>query len=97
MSRLDMILVSSGKAALCTGTETDWNLVDSDHAGVKLWLDRNAQVQVWLAPVSIHSCVGAIANEGRWEQGCSLPMSTDLGPVRATREKKNLLSKFPRI
>ena len=39
MSRLDMILVSSGKAALCTGTETDWNLVDSDHAGVKLWLD----------------------------------------------------------
>ena len=25
MSRLDMILVSSGKAALCTDTETDWN------------------------------------------------------------------------
>ena len=36
MSRLDMILVSSGKAAMCTGTETDWNLIDSDHAGVKI-------------------------------------------------------------
>ena len=39
MSRLDMILVSSGKAAMCTGTETDWNLIDSDHAGVRIWLD----------------------------------------------------------
>ena len=36
----------------------------------------------------IHSCVGAIANIGQWEQGCSLFMATDLGPVRATRIKK---------
>ena len=36
----------------------------------------------------IHSCVGAIANRGQWEQGCSLFMATDLGPVRATRKKK---------
>ena len=35
------------------------------------------------------SCVGAIANRGQWEQGCSLSMDTDLGPVRATRRKKN--------
>ena len=34
-----LILVSSGKAAMCTGAEVDWNLIDSDHAGVKLWLD----------------------------------------------------------
>ena len=39
MSRLDMILVSSGKATKCTGAEVDWNLIDSDHAGVKLWLE----------------------------------------------------------
>ena len=26
MSRLDMILVSSGKAAMCTETEIDWNI-----------------------------------------------------------------------
>ena len=51
-------------------------------------LHRNAQVQVWLAPVPIQSCVGAIANRGQWEQGCSLFMATDLGPVRATRRKK---------
>ena len=38
MSLLDMILVSSGKAAICTETEIDWNLKDSDHAGVKIWL-----------------------------------------------------------
>ena len=38
MSRLDMILVSSGKAAMCTETEIDWNLIDSDHSGVKIWL-----------------------------------------------------------
>ena len=37
----------------------------------------------------IHSCVGAIANRGQWEQGCSLLMATDLGPVRATRKKKH--------
>ena len=36
----------------------------------------------------IHSCVGAIANRGQWEQGCSLFMATDLGPVRATSKKK---------
>ena len=53
-----------------------------------LWLNCNAQVQVWLAPLPIHSCVGAIANRGQWEQGCSLFMATDLGPVRATQEKK---------
>ena len=33
-------------------------------------LNRNAQVQVWLAPVPIQSRVGAIANRGQWEQGC---------------------------
>ena len=49
---------------------------------------RNAQVQVWLAPVPFQSCVGAIANRGQWEQGCSLLMATDLGPVRATCKKK---------
>ena len=49
---------------------------------------NNAQVQVWLAPLPIHSCVGAIANRGQWEQGCSLFMATDLGPVRATHRKK---------
>ena len=51
-------------------------------------INRNAQVQVWLAPLPIHSCVGAIANRGQWEQGCRLFMATDLGPVRTTREKK---------
>ena len=29
----------------------------------------------------IHSCVGAIANRGQCEQGCSLFMATELGPV----------------
>ena len=53
-----------------------------------------AQVQVWVAPVPIHSCVGAIANRARWEQGCSLPMATDLGPVRATHGKKKLVKHF---
>ena len=24
---------------ICTGAEVGWNLIDSDHAGVKLWLD----------------------------------------------------------
>ena len=51
-------------------------------------MPNNAQVQVWLAPLPIHSCVGAIANRGQWEQGCSLFMATDLGPVRATHRKK---------
>ena len=51
-------------------------------------IHRNAQVQVWLAPVPFQSCVGAIANRGQWEQGCSLFMTTDLGPVRATHRKK---------
>ena len=27
-------------------------------------------------------------NRGQWEQGCSLFMATDLGPVRATHRKK---------
>ena len=26
--------------------------------------------------------------KGQWEQGCSLYMATDLGPFRATSEKK---------
>ena len=41
-----------------------------------------------MAPEPIQSCVGAIANRGQQEQGCSLYMATDLGPVRATRKKK---------
>ena len=57
------------------------------HVSVHIY--RNAQVQVWLAPLPILSCVGAIANRGQWEQGCSRLMATDLGPVRATRRKKN--------
>ena len=36
----------------------------------------------------IQSCVGAIANRGQWSQGCSLFMTTDLDPNRATRRKK---------
>ena len=28
-----------------------------------------------MAPVPIQSCVGAIANRGQWEQGCSLFMA----------------------
>ena len=40
-------------------------------------------------------CVGAIANRGQWEQGCSLFMATDLGPVRATRKKKILTKEYP--
>ena len=43
---------------------------------------------------SIHSCVEAIANRGQWEQGCSLLMATDLGPVRAKRRKKNKVFYF---
>ena len=50
------------------------------------------KVQVWLAPLPIHSCVGAIANRGQWEQGCRLFMATDLGPVRTTRKKKHIVS-----
>ena len=38
--------------------------------------------------IFIQLCVGAIANRGQWEQGCSLFMATDLGPVRAARKKK---------
>ena len=52
------------------------------------YLNRNAQVRVWLAPLPINSCIGAIANRGQWEQACRLFMATDLGPVRATRRKK---------
>ena len=39
-----------------------------------------------------YKCVGAIANRGQWEQGCSLFMATDLGPVRATRREKKKLN-----
>jgi hypothetical protein len=39
MSRLDMVLSSSGKATMCTNTMVDWNLIDSDHARVRIWLD----------------------------------------------------------
>ena len=39
MSRLDMILVTSSKASMCTKAEVDWTMVDSDHAGVQIWLD----------------------------------------------------------
>ena len=35
MSRLDMILVTSSKASMCTKAEVDWTMVDSDHAGVR--------------------------------------------------------------
>ena len=38
-----------------------------------------------------NACVGAKANRGQWEQGCRLCMATDLGPVRATLEKKKNL------
>jgi hypothetical protein len=39
MPRLDMVFVSSGKATMCTKTLVDRNLTDSDHAGVRIWLD----------------------------------------------------------
>ena len=39
MSRLDMILVTASKASMCTKAEVDWTKVDSDHAGVQIWLD----------------------------------------------------------
>ena len=48
-----------------------------------------------MAPVPIQSCVGGIANRGQWEQGCSLFMAADLGPVRATRRKKRTLHISP--
>ena len=51
-------------------------------------MQRYAQVQVLLAPLPIQSCVGAIANRGQWEQGCSLFLATDLGPVREHIKKK---------
>ena len=38
-TRLDMIMVSSEKAAMCTETKMDWNMADSDHSGVKIWLN----------------------------------------------------------
>ena len=47
-------------------------------------------MQSWLAPVPLQLCVGAIANRGQWEQGSSLFMATDLGPVKATSKKKIL-------
>ena len=36
MSRLDMIMASSSKCASCTATKVDRNIVDSDHAGVRV-------------------------------------------------------------
>ena len=33
------------------------------------------------------------ANRGQWEQGCSLFMATDLGPVMATSGKKKKIAK----
>ena len=33
-------------------------------------------------------CIARSFRIGRWEQECSLPMATDLGPVRATHKKK---------
>ena len=42
----------------------------------------------------IHSCVGAIANRGQGEQGCSPLMATDLGPARATHIKKMFNKQF---
>ena len=39
MFRLNMILARSGKEAMCTEMEIDWNLVNSDNAGVRMWLD----------------------------------------------------------
>ena len=39
MSRLDMILVTASKASMCTKAEVDWTSVESDHAGVQIWLD----------------------------------------------------------
>ena len=31
---------------MCTGAEVDWNLIDSDDAGVKLWLDRLDRLRI---------------------------------------------------
>ena len=36
---LDMILVTASKASMCTKAEVDWTSVESDHAGVQIWLD----------------------------------------------------------
>ena len=44
MSRLNMILVRSGKAAMCAEAVIDGNLGDSDHAGVKKRLDMQKKV-----------------------------------------------------
>ena len=34
-----MILVTASKASMCTKAEVDWANIDSDHAGVQIWLD----------------------------------------------------------
>ena len=34
-----MILVTASKASMCTKAEVDWTSVESDHAGVQIWLD----------------------------------------------------------
>ena len=37
-----MILVTASKANMCTKAEVYWTMVDSDHAGVQIWLDKKA-------------------------------------------------------
>ena len=38
-------MVSSGKATMCTVTEVDWNMTESDHGAFKIWLD-NTQAKI---------------------------------------------------
>ena len=38
-----------------------------------------------------------LASVGQWEQGCSLFMATDLGPVRATRRRKKKKKKSKQL
>ena len=51
--------------------------------------DIIAQVQVWVAPLPFQSCVGAMANSRPMGTGAYY-MTTDLGPVGATRRKKTI-------
>jgi hypothetical protein len=39
MSILEMRFVSFSKATMCTKTLIDWNMIGSDHAGVRIWSD----------------------------------------------------------
>ena len=48
MSRLDMILVTASKASMCTKAEVDWTMVDSDHAGLQIWLDISSAVVFYI-------------------------------------------------